>query len=87
MHRKYAAVFDNDLTTGYNHKMGRYEASCVFQSTSSPQYNRSCQELLQAKCDQLERQGILVDPMSVSKFKTQKVTGMLTGRSAIYILS
>ena len=53
--------------------MGRYEASFVFKSTSSPpplkvwipQYNRSCQELLQAKCNQLEIQGVLVDPMSV----------------------
>ena len=27
-----------------------------------PQYNRKCQDLLQAKCDELEHQGVLVDP-------------------------
>ena len=71
IHRKFIRVFDNDMTEGYNHSMGEYEISFVFKETSSPpplkvwapQYNRSCQELLQAKCDQLERQGVLVDPM------------------------
>ena len=51
--------------------MGEYSVSFVFKSTSSPpplkvwapQYNRGCQELLQAKCDQLESQGVLVDPL------------------------
>ena len=27
-----------------------------------PQFNRRCQDLMQAKCDQLESQGVLVDP-------------------------
>ena len=71
VHRENAAVFNNDLTTGYNHRMGEYSVSFVFKSTSSPppfkvwapQYNRGCQELLQAKCDQLESQGVLVDPL------------------------
>ena len=71
IHRHYAKVFDNDLKEGYNHRMGRYEVSFVFKESSkppplkvwAPQYNKSCQDLLQAKCDQLESQGVLVDPM------------------------
>ena len=27
-----------------------------------PQFNRKCQDLMQAKCNQLEKQGVLVDP-------------------------
>ena len=58
------------MAEGYNHYMGKYELSFIFKDTSvppplkvwAPQYNRSCQELLQAKCDQLEKQGVLVDP-------------------------
>ena len=71
MHRRYIKVFDNDLTKGYNNKLGKYEVSFVFKDTSkppplkvwAPQYNKSCQDLLQAKCDQLESQGVLKDPM------------------------
>ena len=71
IHRNCVQVFNNDMTEGYNHSMGKYELSFVFKETSSPpplkvwapQYNRTCQELLQAKCDQLEEQGVLVDPM------------------------
>ena len=63
-------VFDGDLSVGYNHHAGRYSASFSFKESSkppplkvwAPQYNRSCSELLQAKCDQLEIQGVLVDP-------------------------
>ena len=73
IHRKYCSVFDSDMTGGYNHKMGNYELSFAFKETSAPpplkvwapQYNRTCQELLQAKCDQLQRQGVLVDPAEV----------------------
>ena len=54
IHRENIAVFDNDLTKGYNHHMGHYTVSFAFKNTSSPpplkvwapQYNRSCQELL-----------------------------------------
>ena len=71
VHRKNVRVFDNDLTYGYNHKLGYYEVSFVFKDSSkppplkvwAPQYNKSCQDLLQAKCDQLEAQGVLKDPM------------------------
>ena len=50
--------------------MGRFEARFGFKDNSkppplkvwTPQYNRSCSELLQAKCDQLQSQGVLVDP-------------------------
>ena len=74
MHRKHSQVFDNDMSIGYNHRMGNYELSFAFKETSSPpplkvwapQYNRTCQNLLQAKCDQLEEQGVLVDPMEAN---------------------
>ena len=70
IHREFASVFDSDLSDGYNHRMGHYEASFVFKQNTHPpplkvwvpQYNRSCQELLQAKSDQLEEQGVLIDP-------------------------
>ena len=66
IHRQYSSVFDSNMTGGYNHYMGRYELSFTFKDTSTPpplkvwvpQYNRTCQELLQAKCDQLEQQGL-----------------------------
>ena len=62
------------MTGGYNHYMGNYELSFVFKDTSvppplkvwAPQYNRGCQELLQAKYDQLESQGVLIDPAEVN---------------------
>ena len=74
LHRTFASVFDGDLTEGYNHAMGHYEVSFAFKDTLAPpplkvwapQYSRSCQELLQAKCDELELQGVLVDPMEVN---------------------
>ena len=74
IHREYCKVFDNDMSTGYNHHLGRYEISFTFKETSTPpplkvwapQYNRNCQELLQAKCDQLEKQGVLIDPMKAN---------------------
>ena len=74
IHRKYCQVFDSDMSGGYNHRMGKYELSFVFKDTSTPpplkvwapQYNRSCQDLLQAKCDQLEQQGVLIDPMEAN---------------------
>ena len=51
-------------------QLGKYIASFSFKDNSKPpplkvwvpQYNRACAELLQAKCDQLEAQGVLADP-------------------------
>ena len=70
IHLKNKKAFDNDLSTGYNQQAGRYYATFGFKENSkppplkvwAPQYNRSCSELLQAKCDQLETMGVLADP-------------------------
>ena len=70
IHIRNQKAFDGDLTGGYNHRAGNYYASFSFKENSkppplkvwAPQYNRTCSELLQAKCDQLEAQGVLADP-------------------------
>ena len=68
LHRDNASVFNNDLTGGYNHKAGQFFADFSFTHKPPPtrvyvpQYNKRCSDLLQAKCDELETQGVLVDP-------------------------
>ena len=69
-HTRNRDAFDCDLKGGYNQSMGKYIASFSFKDNSKPpplkvwvsQYNRACAELLKAKCDQLESQGVLADP-------------------------
>ena len=63
-------AFDDDLSVGYDNKSEPYEATFSFRKENkappykvwAPQYNRKCQDLLQAKCDELEQQGVLCDP-------------------------
>lgn len=70
IHAVNCNTFDGDLSGGYNHKQGWFEAKFGFKDNSkppplkvwTPQYNRSCLDLLQAKCDQLQSQGVLADP-------------------------
>ena len=68
INRRYSDVFNNDLTGGYNHSSGRFFADFSFSSRPPPtkvfvpQYNRKCSDLQQSKCDELEKQGVLVDP-------------------------
>ena len=68
IHKEYCKVFDNDLRCGYNHKAGQFFAEFTFinkpppTKAYSPQYNKKCANLQQAKCDELESQGVLVDP-------------------------
>jgi len=56
------------LRNGYNHKAGKFYAAFSFitkpppTKVFSPQYNKKCTDLQQAKCDELEEQGVLVDP-------------------------
>ena len=60
-------VFDDNLNVGFE----GYEARLNFKVEQQappfklwvPQYNKKCQDLLQSKCDQLERQGVLADPI------------------------
>ena len=68
IHRKYSEVFNDDLRKGYNHKAGGFYADFTFTNKPpptrvfSPQYNKRCTDLQQSKCDELEAQGVLVDP-------------------------
>ena len=61
-------VFDNNLSGGYNHFSGKFYADFSFSNRPPPtkvyvpQYNRKCADLQQSKCDELESQGVLVDP-------------------------
>ena len=60
-------VFDGNLKNGYNHRSGKFFADFVFSNKPPPtrvfvpQYNRKCSDLQQAKYDELEDQGVLVD--------------------------
>ena len=64
----YQAVFNNDLSGGYNHKAGQFFANFEFKKEPppikvfTPQFSRRCQDLQQAKCDEMENMGVLVDP-------------------------
>ena len=70
IHGENVKVFNGELNEGYNHKAGKYLVRLGFKKENkpppakvwAPQYNRTCSDLLQAKCDQLERQGVLTDP-------------------------
>ena len=67
IHHKNYRVFDDNLSTGY---LG-YEAKINFRQETqappyklwAPQFNRKCQDLLQSKCDELEHEGVLADPI------------------------
>ena len=70
IHKQNIQAFNNDLTSGYNHKSGKYYANLRFKEDSKPeaksldvpQYNRQCASLQQALMDRLERQNVLVNP-------------------------
>ena len=70
LHRKHITAFDEDMSGGFQDKENPYYASFSFRDENrtppnkvwAPQYNRKCQDLMQAKCDQLENSGILQDP-------------------------
>ena len=67
IHKRNYRVFDDDLSEGY----ADYAAKINFKKESqappyklwAPQFNKKCQELLQSKCDELEHQGVLADPI------------------------
>ena len=70
IHMVNIRAFDDDLSDGYCDESNPYEASFSFKKENKappvkvwvPQFNRKCQDLLQAKCDELETQGVLLDP-------------------------
>ena len=70
LHRKHITAFDEDMSGGFQDQENPYYATFSFRDENrtppnkvwAPQYNRKCQDLMQAKCDQLENSGILLDP-------------------------
>ena len=70
LHMDNIRAFNDDLSGGYSNKAKPYEASFTFKKENRappykiwvPQFNRRCKDLLQAKCDELEAAGVLVDP-------------------------
>ena len=68
IHEQFHEVFNNDLRKGYNQSAGKFFADFSFSTKPpptkvfSPQYSKKCADLQQAKCDELEEQGVLVDP-------------------------
>ena len=67
IHRRNQNVFNDDLTDGYSDHSARINFKQETQAPPyklwAPQFNRKCQDLLQSKCDQLEHQGVLADPI------------------------
>ena len=75
IHIKNLTAFNDDMKDGFRDDDSPYRASFSFRKESrpppfkiwAPQYNQRCLDLLQAKCDQLEGQGVLVDPKQVQE--------------------
>ena len=66
-HIRNISVFNDDLNTGYEGYESRLNFKVEQQAPPFrlwvPQYNKKAQDLLQSKCDQLEMQGVLEDPI------------------------
>ena len=70
IHLRNLSAFDEDMTEGFRDTANPYRATFTFRKENRPppfkiwvpNFNQRCQDLLQAKCDQLEQQGVLVDP-------------------------
>ena len=71
IHIRNISAFNEDMSAGFSDSDNPYSATFSFRKESRPppfknwvpQYNQKCQDLLQAKFDQLEQQGVMVDPM------------------------
>ena len=73
LHRKHLSAFNEDMSGGFQDADHPYYATFAFKDENrtpphkvwAPQFNRKCQDLMQAKCDELEHDGILADPSKV----------------------
>lgn len=71
IHLQNSVVFDSDLTEGYNGSAGKFFATLNFKTEQKPEskicpiplYNHKCANLQQQVMDELEKQGVLVDPL------------------------
>ena len=70
LHRRHITAFDEDMSKGFEDPANPYYATFAFKGENmtppykvwSPSFNRKNLDLLQAKCDELERENIMVDP-------------------------
>ena len=70
LHRQHSTAFNEDMSEGFKDEENPYRATFSFRDENrappykvwTPQYNRKCLDLQQAKCDQLEADNILTDP-------------------------
>ena len=70
IHLENLSAFNEDMSQGFMDTANPYRATFTFRKENRPppfkiwvpNYNRKCQDLLQAKCDQLEQQTVMVDP-------------------------
>ena len=70
IHTSNLSAFNEDLTEGFKDEDNPYEATFSFRRENRPppykiwvpQYNQRCQDLLQAKLDEMEGQGVVVEP-------------------------
>ena len=70
LHRRHITAFNEDMSGGFHDPVNPYFATFAFRGENmtppykvwSPSFNRKNQDLLQAKCDDLEREGIMADP-------------------------
>ena len=70
LHREHQTAFNEDMSEGFQDHANPYYATFSFKEENrappykvwSPKFNRKCQDLLQAKCDELEVDNIMADP-------------------------
>ena len=70
IHLTNLSAFDENLKEGFTDVENPYEATFSFRKENRPppfkiwvpQYNQKCQDLLQAKFDEMEEQGVVVEP-------------------------
>ena len=82
LHRQHITAFDEDMTRGFQDADNPYHATFSFRDENrappykvwTPQYSRQCQDLMQAKCDDLEHQGIMIDPSKYSGVEVRLVS-------------
>ena len=82
LHRKHIKAFNEDMSGGFKDAENPYYASFGFRDENrtppakdwAPQFSRKCRDLMQAKCDELEQQGIMADPSKLPNCNVRMVS-------------
>lgn len=82
LHRKHIKAFNDDMSEGFQDADNPYYATFGFRDENrtppqkdwAPQFNRKCKDLMQAKCDELEQQNIIVDPSKIPNCNVRLVS-------------